>query len=247
MSNTDLKITSTRDNSPYHERGELNTHWSLWWRFKSGGRNKSYDSSNLEPVFTFSNLNEFSQIYNGSILGKYSTFIDKKLQNRNSSNIEDKEFQNLPIDCLMLFRNGVRPEWEDKLNTKGGHFVVEINSSDYDLCDQLWKELSCYLVGETWQNSEYVTGLRILHKTKGDKISIKYEIWLEITKNERLSEKFDQIENQERIWNSLLSEFYQVVSESFGEIEKESIKWEIHSKVPGSQPSGVNKNWKHKA
>ena len=141
--------------TPFHDKGELNSEWCLWWRFQMG-KTRGYDASQLQEVYTFKNMNTFSQIYNASVLGKISSFMssEKKMVRGNSE--KDIEFQNLPVDCLMLFRGSVRPEWEDPKNAKGGHFMIELINPDSDCSDDLWKELSMCLVGEIWEHSQYV-------------------------------------------------------------------------------------------
>jgi len=224
--------------TPFHEKGELNSEWCLWWRFQSG-KSRMYDASQLQEVFTFKNMNTFSQIYNASVLGKISSFMnaEKKMTRGNSE--KDIEFQNLPIDCLMLFRGSVRPEWEDPKNAKGGHFMVELTNPDADCSDELWKELSMCLVGEIWESSQYVNGLRILHKTKGDKKSyLKFEIWIEINKSESLHSKyFNNAEEQETAWRALEKQYHDIIVSKFKDFA-EDLKWETHEKSDKPKTGG---------
>ncbi len=38
--------------------------------------------------------------------------------------------QSQVIECIMLFKEGIRPEWEDPENAGGGHFVVQLRTED---------------------------------------------------------------------------------------------------------------------
>lgn len=234
--------------SPFHEQGKLNTSWSIWWRFISRQKNQ-YDSSNLQQVFDFEDLNTFSKIYNGSVQGKVSNFMpsDKGTINRNKNISSENEFQNLPIDCLMLFRKNIKPEWEDPKNAKGGHFMIELTNPPAEVCDPLWMELSQAIVGELWEGSEYITGLRMLLKNKQDKKYQKYEIWIEFT-NDTLNSAFKTLEDQQAIWTNLQKKFYGVCKDIKTDLELQFVKWEPHSKPDTNKNKGYghHNNFHHK-
>ena len=66
------------------------------------------------------------------------------------------EFREMQIDCFMLFRKGIRPEWEDPKNARGGHLLYQIQFPKPDLVDALWQNLFLDLIGEHWPHSERV-------------------------------------------------------------------------------------------
>ena len=78
--------------NPFHECGELTSEWTLWWRYSSQNRKQGYDTCNLQAVFSFKDLNVFSQIWNDSCLGKVSNFFyaEKNIQ----KGTDDFDFQN---------------------------------------------------------------------------------------------------------------------------------------------------------
>lgn len=139
MSNSMESIQNNNSETltPFHQQGILDQPWSIWWRFNSRG---SYSSDLLQPVFHFNNLNEFSQIYNSSPLGKVSTIMNppQKTVSR-TNNPAETDITNIPIDCIMLFRHNIRPEWEDPKNANGCHFLAEFLNSNLDQSDILWK------------------------------------------------------------------------------------------------------------
>jgi translation initiation factor 4E len=57
--------------------------------------------------------------------------------------------QELKVDGLMLFRDGIKPNWEDPVNSQGGSFILEINMSDKPnhKIDDLWKTVVYSLIG----------------------------------------------------------------------------------------------------
>lgn len=212
--------------SPFHEKGKLNSGWSIWWRWAQAGR-RNYDSNSLQSVFTFDDLNKFAQIYNGSPLGKVSNFMSQDKMVNRSKNADSDDSYLSSIDCLMLFRENCKPEWEDPKNARGGHFMIEQTNPAPEISDGLWTQLSYAIVGELWEPSPYITGLRMLIKNKQDKKYLKCEIWIEITNTETLHSNFNDIPEQQKSWNELRQRFCAVVKEITG-LEENSVKWEPH-------------------
>lgn len=52
---------------------------------------------------------------------------------RNRSQVREQPDGLHVIDAIMIFRDGVRPEWEDPLNASGGHFQFQVGG----LCDDI--------------------------------------------------------------------------------------------------------------
>lgn len=101
----------------------------------------------------------------------------------------------------MLFREGVRPEWEDPANTGGGHFQFSLSLSGVKTgraesngaltaaaaqLDEYWNNLVLSTIGHSFPNAQLVTGLRLVDKTKPSKPSsaegrpsghIRVELW----------------------------------------------------------------------
>jgi len=126
------------------ENDELNTEWCLWWRFVPPRLHQAYDSSKLQQICSFSNLSTFAQIYNGSNLGKISSIMTETDSVNRAKPDSEKGLNDYPVDCAMLFRKGIVPEWEDPKNAFGSHFVYEIMNPVAEVSDAIWKEFSCY-------------------------------------------------------------------------------------------------------
>jgi len=86
------------------------------------------------------------------------------------------------IECLMLFKDGVEPKWEDPANAIGGSFVLEIDleSQEKSKIDLLWKTLVYGLVGNTFKFCDLVTGFRFMDRIKKYK-TLKIELWTSIS------------------------------------------------------------------
>merc|ERR1711933_579496 len=54
------------------------------------------------------------------------------------------------IDAIMIFRDNVRPEWEDKLNATGGHFQFQLKPNiGGGQVDEYWNNLVLGMIGAT--------------------------------------------------------------------------------------------------
>merc|ERR1712224_904910 len=80
----------------------------------------------------------------------------------------------------MIFRDGVRPEWEDPANASGGHFQFQLKSTmEGAQIDEYWNNLVLGVVGGTIEPSEQILGLRLVDKLSGPRQAngIRLEVW----------------------------------------------------------------------
>ena len=57
------------------------------------------------------------------------------------------------IECMMLFRKGISPSWEDPRNEKGGSLVVELKPESPEQIDGFWQELVFSMLGNSFRNN----------------------------------------------------------------------------------------------
>lgn len=116
---------------------ELNDKWVLW-------SHKLYDNrwgiESYKKIFEFDTIDNFWRLYNNfDILGG----LNKK--------------------NYFLMRKGINPTWEDENNRHGGTCSIKISLSK---SAELWTELSCYLIGETFLNNmSDINGISICPKS----------------------------------------------------------------------------------
>merc|ERR1719221_1301659 len=81
----------------------------------------------------------------------------------------------------MIFKQGVRPEWEDKINATGGHFQVQLNPKQYGggQIDEYWNNIVLGMIGGTVDPYDMITGVRLVDKLQGSKAAgvIRIELW----------------------------------------------------------------------
>merc|ERR1712113_1150597 len=85
------------------------------------------------------------------------------------------------IDAIMIFRDGISPEWEDPANANGGHFQIQLKpQTAAGQIDEYWNNLVLALVGESFDCSSMITGVRLVDKLSGKgKVTdaIRVELW----------------------------------------------------------------------
>merc|ERR1712202_114114 len=84
------------------------------------------------------------------------------------------------IDAVMVFRDGIRPEWEDKANATGGHFQFQLKPSvGAGQIDEYWNNLVLGIIGATIEPANMITGIRLVDKLSGPRAAnvIRIEVW----------------------------------------------------------------------
>merc|ERR1719503_314531 len=84
------------------------------------------------------------------------------------------------IDAVMIFRDNIRPEWEDKMNANGGHFQFQLKPNlGGGQLDEYWNNLVLGMIGATIEPANMITGMRLVDKLSGPRASnvIRLEIW----------------------------------------------------------------------
>lgn len=134
----------------------LNAKWTLWYTKPAVDSSESW-AELLKSVVTFSTVEEFWGIYNG---------IPAALE--------------LPMKSdYHLFREGVKPEWEDEANSKGGKWFCTIKKNPE--INDLWLRILLSAIGETLEDensdNEEVNGV-VLGCRKG---IYRFGVWTKTT------------------------------------------------------------------
>ena len=136
---------------PYHS-------WKFWYSYhKKNQTNKDKFSSVLNEVFSFDTLENFWKLYN------------------NIPTIE-----HLPSNTdFFLFKDYIKPEWEDVKNKNGGRWIYDIawdkNKHHFisTHTEQVWIKLILSLLGNLYEENEYfICGIVLSIRHYNNKISI---------------------------------------------------------------------------
>merc|ERR1711907_295022 len=152
------RMDSATSNSTAEERATehaLEATWTFW--YDKRGANKSAkrgDSnayeSNLEAVGSFDTVDSFWALY---------THMKQPPQLEVNSNYH-------------LFKEGIKPMWEDPANERGGKWVFNVRNTEKQLLGHYWENLVLGLIGETVDASDEITGAVVARRRAGDRIAV---------------------------------------------------------------------------
>lgn len=127
----------------------LQNAWTLW--FFKNDKNRSWEE-NQRPIITFNTVEDFWALYNHiELASKLSAGCD-----------------------YSLFKEGIKPMWEDDRNKRGGRWLINLDKKQRASClDNFWLEVMLCLIGETFDDhSQYVNGAVVSVRPRGDKIGM---------------------------------------------------------------------------
>lgn len=144
----------------FNVKHPLNSKWTLWYTKPKVSDSEEW-SDLLRPVIKFGTVEEFWGIYNS---------VPKA--------------SDLPIKAdYHLFRDDIRPEWEDERNSKGGRWSYQFRRKrDVDI-NELWIRTLLSAVGETIEDDENEVNGIVLNVRKSN---YRVGVWTKSTNADSL-------------------------------------------------------------
>jgi len=138
-SGADLKSVLLDSNASGYKH-PLQYRWALWFDQIEPGKPWGV---NLTPIASFETVEDFWGLYNNII-----------------------KASELRSDCYFhLFKEGIKPEWEDAENKEGGRFRFTLPKQDVESeTNRLWLTTILVLIGEQLPGAEMVAGAHIFKK-----------------------------------------------------------------------------------
>lgn len=130
LENKDTVLSNKEEFTAKHP---LNNKWTLWYTKPQVNKSENWHDL-LKPVITFSSVEEFWGIYNSI-----------------------PQANQLPMKSdYHLFKEGIKPEWEDEQNSKGGKWQFAFNNRRDvgSIIDDLWLRGLLSVIGETIEDDE---------------------------------------------------------------------------------------------
>ncbi|KAL8359923.1 hypothetical protein RB598_008324 [Gaeumannomyces tritici] len=131
-SSVDKEITVFHDQNNFNVKHPLMHNWTLWFTKPPSGKGDNNWNDLLKEVITFNSVEEFWGIYN---------------------NIAPVSELALKSD-YHLFKEGVRPEWEDSQNKHGGKWSYSFKDKRSIGIDELWLHTMLAAIGETLEGED---------------------------------------------------------------------------------------------
>jgi len=146
--------------------------WVIWEQImqSNDAKNAQYSDA-THKVASFSTVKGFWKYWNH--LPQPSELLDGKKFVR-----ETAESRNV-VDALMVFREGIKPEWEDSTNATGGHFQFQLKPGiGGGVIDEYWNNIVLGMIGGTIEPVDMITGVRLVDKLAQNRTaSIRIEVW----------------------------------------------------------------------
>ncbi|KAG0052381.1 hypothetical protein BGZ83_002675 [Gryganskiella cystojenkinii] len=147
--------TSTSFPSPLMaDKHPLQHPWTLYFDTTTGYNRPGSSLYNFE-----NGLRELGSFTTVELFARYFNWIEKPHKIENNSNYH-------------LFKDGIKPMWEDPANTKGGRWILTLLNKNPDVLDRCWMELAYALVGEQLDARDDVCGAVLSRRTKADRLAV---------------------------------------------------------------------------
>lgn len=154
----DSTVLSHKEN--FEAKHPLNTRWTLWYTKPPVDQNESWGDL-LKPVITFSTVEEFWGIFNSIPAAT-----------------------DLPIKSdYHLFREGIKPEWEDVANSRGGKWAYQFKDKKVNI-NELWLRALLSVIGETIEDDQNEVNGVVLNIRKQ---FFRIGLWTKTTDEEKLT------------------------------------------------------------
>eukprot|EP00928_Gymnodinium_smaydae_P071518 TRINITY_DN55076_c0_g1_i1.p1 TRINITY_DN55076_c0_g1~~TRINITY_DN55076_c0_g1_i1.p1 ORF type:complete len:245 (-),score=57.46 TRINITY_DN55076_c0_g1_i1:100-834(-) len=166
---TEAELEEMRSQDP-----DLRYTWTIWEQIMqpSDAKNTQYSDA-THKVANFNTVKGFWRYWNH--LPQPSELLDGKKFVREGGDSSSRSV----VDALMVFREGVRPEWEDVVNASGGHFQFQLKPSvGGGSIDEYWNNIVLGVVGGSIEPADMITGVRLVDKMNLPRApSIRIEVW----------------------------------------------------------------------
>ncbi|KAF9338441.1 hypothetical protein BGZ91_008827 [Linnemannia elongata] len=139
---------------PMADKHPLQHPWTLYYDtaagYNRGGSSMHNYETGLRDMGTFTTVEQFARYFN---------WIKKPHKIENSANYH-------------LFKDGIKPMWEDPANASGGRWTVTLLTKNPELLDRCWMELAYALVGEQLDLGDDICGAVLSRRTKADRLAV---------------------------------------------------------------------------
>lgn len=161
---TELEEMKTKD-------PDLQYTWTIWEQIMQPSDAKAAQYSDAtHKVAAFSTVKQFWKYWNH--LPQPSELLEGKKFVRETADSRSV------VDALMVFREGIKPEWEDETNATGGHFQFQLKAAlGGGIIDEYWNNIILGMVGGTIEPAEMITGARLVDKRQQRSSFVRVEVW----------------------------------------------------------------------
>ncbi|TMW68490.1 hypothetical protein Poli38472_005958 [Pythium oligandrum] len=128
----------------------LQHRWTLWYDNPKKRNSAETWEENLKNIFTFDTVEDFWCLYN-NVLTPTKLSVGSNYH---------------------LFKEGIRPMWEDPINAKGGKWIFTNARSRRARLDECWLHVMLSLIGESLHDEDDICGAVVSVRKAQDRIAI---------------------------------------------------------------------------
>lgn len=168
-------------------KSPLQSKWCLWTQSNPSSAEQLDYKESTKQVTSFDTIESFWDTF--SRIPQPSVFL-------RGSRVE---FGNRQIVAMMIFRDGVRPEWEDEVNASGGHLQFHWKGKGVDpgQLDEYWNNVVMATIGDTiesegeFSDRAIIQGVRFVDKlsSPGKQAGVRIELWFSKPHDQRQLQK----------------------------------------------------------
>lgn len=156
----------------YSVKHLLKNTWTLWFDNPGKKTNAQSWSDNLKQVISFDTVEDFWSSFN------YVAKINHLSPNSN----------------FHLFKEGIRPEWEDPANAEGGKYGIQFPKNKAgDTINEHWMNLLLAVIGERLAEAEDVCGAVVSVRKSFYRIALWIKTSSDEEKVEKISKQLGQV------------------------------------------------------
>uniref|UniRef100_A0A7S3NNN2 Uncharacterized protein n=1 Tax=Euplotes crassus TaxID=5936 RepID=A0A7S3NNN2_EUPCR len=89
--------------------------------------------------------------------------------------------------CYHVFKQGIKPIWEDDSNKDGGRWHIWFPKGQ---TNKLWEDLLLHLIGNQFTHGDSICGIEVRIKPRGDSLSIWHSDASDLDQKEKVKEEF---------------------------------------------------------
>ena len=164
-----------RDDIPLEHSWNLSENYQLTTQktFQNFGHNHN-------SIFEFSTMAQLAMLWKYTDYSKPSNlFYDGINCNSRKFRVSETDPEEKILDALVMFKKGIKPEWEDPMNQNGCSFYCNLKDLKSDEIDNIWQDLIFNLTGASFPFIDYITGIRFIDRLKKHSTA-KLEIWISV-------------------------------------------------------------------
>ena len=170
--------------------------WTFWENYESKSSELAYQDTNKQ-IFKWNDIISFFQFWN-----KYPGNSPKNIF-YDGKNIKYFFKEKLRIISMNIFKEGIKPLWEDENNNGGKFLKLEYQIKNVSRIEEFfkaaslqWEKLALCAMGRSLPGAKFINGIRFVDKTnfkKGNQIMFRIEIWVSKKIEENILNKLKEV------------------------------------------------------